>query len=422
MGHPPRRLGIHALSRVEYEIRDGKVVYADEGPVGVLVTERHAGATTEPTLRDLSEALIAVYGTDYGVHSPPPRSPGSPMRPGRPRPTATGRVLLAGDAAHIHPPGRRTGPPDRRAGRGEPGLEAGPGGQGDVAGRPARHLPRRAPPGRRPRAAQHAGLGRASARGRPDDGAARDTSPSSSAWRSRAGTFAGMMSGLDIRYDLGEGHPLLGRRMPDLDWSRQTGRCGSSRCCTMRGRCCSTSASRAASASTSRHGPIAFGWSTPSTTGAWELPVIGAVAAPGAVLIRPDGYVAVEIVHRLVDAWNRQDIEGILALTDPEIEYVNAPEAVEPGTRRGHDELAAVVQIQWESLPGGRQEIDRVHARGDEIISVGRISRTMPGSDARISNPVLISWKFRDDEVTRLEVLGAGPQFPDALEAAGLEE
>jgi hypothetical protein len=29
--------------------------------------------------------------------------------------------------------------------------------------------------------------------------------------------FAAMMSGLDIRYDLGEGHPLLGRRMPDLD-------------------------------------------------------------------------------------------------------------------------------------------------------------------------------------------------------------
>ena len=29
--------------------------------------------------------------------------------------------------------------------------------------------------------------------------------------------FAGMMSGLDIHYDLGEGHPLLGRRMPDLD-------------------------------------------------------------------------------------------------------------------------------------------------------------------------------------------------------------
>ena len=55
---------------MEYEIRDGEVIYADAGPVRVMVTEAHAGATSEPTLRDLSEALVAVYGTDYGVHSP----------------------------------------------------------------------------------------------------------------------------------------------------------------------------------------------------------------------------------------------------------------------------------------------------------------------------------------------------------------
>src|SRR5688572_26167137 len=63
-------LGIHALGRVEYEIRNGEIVYADHGPVGVLVTEQHVGQTTEPTLSDLSAALITVYGTDYGIHSP----------------------------------------------------------------------------------------------------------------------------------------------------------------------------------------------------------------------------------------------------------------------------------------------------------------------------------------------------------------
>ena len=62
--------GTHALGRVEYEIRDGEVVYKDGGTVGVMLTEEHVGSTGEPTLRDLSEALIAVYGTDYGVHSP----------------------------------------------------------------------------------------------------------------------------------------------------------------------------------------------------------------------------------------------------------------------------------------------------------------------------------------------------------------
>ena len=129
-----------------------------------------------------------------------------------------------------------------------------------------------------------------------------------------------------------------------------------------------------------------------------------------------------EIVRRLMDAWNCQDLEGILALIDPEAEYVNAFNAVEPGTRRGHDEITAVLRTQWQSLPGALQEIDRFHDRGDEIITVGRVSRTMPGSDARMSNPLLISWKFRDGKLIRLEQLGAGPEFPDALEAAGLSE
>ena len=130
----------------------------------------------------------------------------------------------------------------------------------------------------------------------------------------------------------------------------------------------------------------------------------------------------VEIIRRMLDAWNRQDIEVILALTDPEAEYVNAPTAVEPGTRRGHDEIVAVMRKQWESLTGAVQEIDRFHDRGDEIITVGRVSRTMPGSDARISNPLLMSWRFRDGRLVRLEQLGAGPDFPDALKAAGLSE
>src|SRR5271157_1418636 len=62
--------GIHALGRLEYEIRDGEVIYMDGGPVRVMVTEQQVGPSSEPTLRDLSEALVAVYGTDFGIHNP----------------------------------------------------------------------------------------------------------------------------------------------------------------------------------------------------------------------------------------------------------------------------------------------------------------------------------------------------------------
>ena len=56
----------------------------------------------------------------------------------------------------------------------------------------------------------------------------------------------------------------------------------------------------------------------------------------------------VEIVRRAIDAWNRRDIEDLLALGDPEGEYVNSPSAIEPGTRRGRDEIAAVMRAQWD--------------------------------------------------------------------------
>ena len=153
-------LGIHALGRVEYEIRDGEVVYKDGGPVRVMVTEQHVGPTSEPTLRDLSEALIAVYGTDYGIHSPTWISRFTDMT----RQAAAYRdgTGAAGRRRRTRAfPGRWTGPQHRCAGCGESGMEAGPGGQPDIAGEPPGYLPRRAPPGRCPRAAQHDGAGRA---------------------------------------------------------------------------------------------------------------------------------------------------------------------------------------------------------------------------------------------------------------------
>lgn len=129
----------------------------------------------------------------------------------------------------------------------------------------------------------------------------------------------------------------------------------------------------------------------------------------------------VEIARRMVDAWNRRDIETLRVLSHPEVEFVNSPTAVEPGTRRGSDEVAAAAQAQWEILLDARQEIDRTYDRGDEIIVLGRLSRRMPESETRIEDRFLVSWTIRDGKVSRAQVLGFGAtEVQEALNSAGL--
>jgi hypothetical protein len=102
--------------------------------------------------------------------------------------------------------------------------------------------------------------------------------------------FAAMMSGLDIRYDLGEGHPLLGCRMPDLDLVTAD---GPLRVFTL------LHDARPVLLNLGEPGDLDIApWADrvrridARCPGTWELPVLGAVTAPSAVLIRPDGYVA----------------------------------------------------------------------------------------------------------------------------------
>src|SRR5207249_1670384 len=208
-------IGVHSFGRLEYEIRGGEVVYMDRGPVRVMVTEEHVGPTTEPTLRDLSEALIAVYGTDYGVHSPTWISRFSDMT----RHAAAyreRRVLLAGDAAHVHNP------------VGGQGLNTGVQDAVNLGWKLAQVVNRTSPESlldtyhaeRHPVAARvlRNTMAQVALR-RPDDRtkALRDTMAELLSMDEPRRRFAAMMSGLDIHYDLGDGHPLLGRRMPDLD-------------------------------------------------------------------------------------------------------------------------------------------------------------------------------------------------------------
>jgi flavin-dependent dehydrogenase len=280
--------GTHALGKVEYEIRDGEVVYEEGGLVGVMLTEQHVGATAEPTLRDLSEALISVYGTDYGVHSPTSISRFTDMT----RQAAAyrdRRVLLAGDAAHVHSPvggqGLNTGVQDA--------VNLGWKLAQVVSGTSPQSLldsyhAERHPVGARVLRTTMAQI----ALDRPDDrtDALRDVVSDLLSMDEPRKRYAAMMSGLDIHYDLGEGHPLLGRRMPDLDLATAD---GSLRVFTL------LHDARPVLVNLGEPGALAI---TPWADrvkridavydGAWELPVVGAVPAPTAVLIRPDGHVA----------------------------------------------------------------------------------------------------------------------------------
>jgi 2-polyprenyl-6-methoxyphenol hydroxylase-like FAD-dependent oxidoreductase len=270
-------LGIHSLSRLE-----------DGGRVRVLVTEQHVGHTTEPTLRDLSEALIAVYGTDYGIHNPTSISRFTDVT----RQAAAyrkGRVLLAGDAAHVHPPD------------GGQGLQTGVQDAVNLGWKLAQVIKGTSPESlldtyhaeRHPVAARvlrntmaAIALRRADERTQ----ALRDTMSELLGMDEPRRRFAAMMSGLDIHYDLGEGHPLLGRRMPDLDLVTAN---GPLRVFSL------------------LHGarPVLLNLGEPGDLditpwvdrvqlidakydGVWELPALGAVTAPAAILVRPDGYVA----------------------------------------------------------------------------------------------------------------------------------
>ena len=261
---------------------------ADGRLIRLALLEEHLEHTGEPTLQDLSDALIAVDGTDYGAHSPTWISRFTDMT----RQTASyrkGRVLLAGDAAHVHPP------------QGGQGLNTGVQDAVNLGWKLAQVVSGTSPDGlldsyhaeRHPVAARvlqntmaHIALGGSDHRHK----ALRESVTELLSMDEPRKRYAAMMSGLGIHYDLGEGHPLLGRRMPDLDLA------------------CADGPLRVFSQLHDAR-PVLLNLGPPggfditpwadrvqlidaAYGGRWELPVLGAVTAPAAVLIRPDGHVA----------------------------------------------------------------------------------------------------------------------------------
>jgi hypothetical protein len=128
------------------------------------------------------------------------------------------------------------------------------------------------------------------------------------------------------------------------------------------------------------------------------------------------------VARRMVDAWNARDLDEIVAITDPAIEYVNPPNAIEPGTRRGHDGIVDVARKQWEALAegDGRLEIESVHERGDSVFMVTVLSWRMPESEARLSSHNLFEMQVVEGKVKLFAIRGTGAEFREAFEDAGL--
>jgi 3-(3-hydroxy-phenyl)propionate hydroxylase len=271
--------GRHAIGKAE-----------DAGRVGIVLTEAQLRPAGTPTLRDVSDALVAVYGTDFGIHSPTFLSRFTDMT----RQAAayrSGRVLLAGDAAHVHPP------------MGGQGLNIGVQDAINLGWKLAQVIRRISP--ERLLDTYHAERHPVGARAlrntmaqvafrRPDERsqAAADYLSFLLGLDEPRRRLAAEMSGLDIRYDLGEGHPLLGRRMPDLELTTAAGAVRRVYTLLHDARPVLLNFGEPGSIDLAACPDRVLALDATANDDEWELPAVGSVAAPSAVLIRPDGYVA----------------------------------------------------------------------------------------------------------------------------------
>lgn len=272
--------GVHGIHPME----DGRTVR-------VVVTERRIGPGSPPELSDLRRALVAVWGTDFGVHSPTWISRFTDMTR-QATSYRKGRVLLAGDAAHVHYP------------VGGQGLNTGVQDAVNLGWKLAQVVGGTSPDSlldtyhdeRHPVAARvlrHTMAQTALSCSTPRVDALRESLSELLGMDEPRKRYAAMISGLDIHYDLGERGPLAGRRMPDLDLETAD---GATRVYTL------LHAAR----------PLLLNFGAPQDLhvrdlapwghrvrivhaehhGPWELPVLGEIDAPPAVVVRPDGHVA----------------------------------------------------------------------------------------------------------------------------------
>lgn len=278
------RLGFHE----DASGRHAMAMREDGETVGVVIAGRDPRATDTPSMDELAGALTAIYGTDFGVHAPTSMSRFSDAA----RLAAAyraGRILLAGDAAHVHSP------------MGGQGLNLGMQDAVNLGWKLAQVVKGISPQPlldtyhaeRHPVAARVLRTTMAqSALRYPGEHIAilGEFVAEMLAMEEPRKRFAAMMAGLEICYHAGEGHPLLGRRVPDLAIVTVD---GPTRVFTL------LHEARPMLLNFGKAGSLAVdGWADrvklvdARFEGRIELPALGAVETPAAVLIRPDGHVA----------------------------------------------------------------------------------------------------------------------------------
>ncbi|MUM15884.1 hypothetical protein FZI91_22725 [Mycobacterium sp. CBMA271] len=260
----------------------------EEGWYRLVMSSDVSRLGIEPTLAEAKELLIAIAGTDFGIHNPRwmSRFSDNTRQAAQYRDR---RLFLAGDSAHIHFP------------FGGQGLNTGVQDAVNLGWKLAAVLKGQAPDAlldtyhseRHPVAERvlHNTMAQTPlSDAGPRVDALRDIFADLLAMDEPRKRIAGMMSGLDIHYELGEGHPLLGRRIPDLEVVTAQ---GPSRIYPY------LHEARPVLLNFGEPGSLGLdGWTDvvqlvdAKCSGVWELPVLGEVPAPDAVLVRPDGYVA----------------------------------------------------------------------------------------------------------------------------------
>jgi ketosteroid isomerase-like protein len=128
----------------------------------------------------------------------------------------------------------------------------------------------------------------------------------------------------------------------------------------------------------------------------------------------------VEVVRRIYEdgLFDRQP-EQLLALAAPEVEFVNPPEAVDAGVRRGITEVARAFQNISDSFDSTRHELHELFSAGDTVIAWVSFCTRSGGSETEIVQQEAHTWTLRGGRVVRFEW---GRDLKAALEAAGLSE